>query len=389
MDKGVGRRRFIGQAALGAATAILPVSVAPSVAEAASSSLGLAPAPPASAAEVSWRLTSSFPKTLDILYGGAEDFARRVALLTGGKFHIDVLAPGDVVPGLQALDAVQSGTVEACHTSLDYFYGKDPAFAVQTAVPFGMNAREQTAYSLEGGGNDLLNEFLAGYDVLALPAGNTGAQMGGFYRQELKSVADLNGLKIRAGGLAGRVLQKLGAVPQQTARSDLRNALEKSEIDAVTWVSPYDDIKIEGPDGPGLQKVAPFYYYPGWWRGGSMVHVVFNRAKYEALPETYRTALQTAALATHASVLAAYDARNPGALKQLVVGGAKLRAFPQDILEAAYKASTDVYKEISDANPRFKTLLDAAMAFRADQYLWWQVSEYTFDNFMIRQRARG
>ena len=252
-----------------------------------------------------------------------------------------------------------------------------------------MNAREQSAYALEGGGNDLLNEFLAAYDVLALPAGNTGAQMGGFFRQEIKSVADLNGLKIRSGGLAGRVLQKLGAVPQQTARSDFRAALQGGEIDAVTWVSPYDDQKIEGPAGPGLQTVAPYYYYPGWWRGGSMVHIVFNRAKYDALPDQFRMALQTAALATHASLQASYDARNPGALKQLVIGGAKLRAFPQDVLEAAYKASTDIYKEISDANPRFKTLLESALAFRSDQYLWWQVSEYTFDNFMIRQRARG
>ncbi len=384
MEREFGRRRFIGQAALGAAVALLPQEAA-----AASSGLELSAAPLTSAAEVSWRLTSSFPKSIDILYGGAEDFARRVALLTAGKFHIEVSPPGDVVGGLQALDAVQNATLEACHTSLDYFYGKDPAFAVPTAIPFGMNAREQTAYALEGGGNELLNEFLASYDVVALPAGNTGAQMGGFYRQELKSVADLNGLKIRAGGLAGRILQKLGAIPQQTARSDLRAALEKSEIDAVTWVSPYDDLRIEGADGPGLHKVAPFYYYPGWWRGGSMAHVVFNRAKYEALPEAYRTALQTAALATHTSVLAAYDARNPAALKQLVVGGAKLKAFPQDILEAAYKASNDVYKEISDGNPRFKKLLDSALAFRSDQYLWWQVSEYTFDNFMIRQRARG
>lgn len=385
MKDRLGRRGFLGTAALGTAAALLP-SVA-SAEDAAPSKLGTPP--PASAAEVSWRLTSSFPKSLDILFGGAEDFARRVALCTGGKFHIEVLAPGDVVPGLQALDAVQNGTVDACQTSLDYFYGKDPAFAVPTAIPFGMNAREQIAYSVEGGGNDLVNEFLAAYDVVALPAGNTGAQMGGFFRREIKSVADLSGLKIRAGGLAGRVLQKLGAVPQQTARSDLHSALQNDEIDAVTWVSPYDDQKIEGPGGAGLQKVAPFYYYPGWWRGGSVVHVVFNKARYEALPEAFRAALQTAALATQTTVLGSYDARNPGALKQLVLGGAKLRAFPQDVLEAAYKASQDVYKEISDANPRFKKLLDSALAFRSDQYLWWQVSEYTFDNFMIRQRARG
>ncbi len=385
MIEGLGRRRFLGSAVLGAATALLP----PAASAETMPPLRLGDAPPGSAAEVSWKLTSSFPKTLDLLYGGAEDFARRVALLTGGKFHIEVSPPGEPVSGLQGLDAVQNGTVDACQTFLDYFYGKDPAFAVPTAIPFGMNAREQTAFALEGNGNDLLNDFLKDFGVVALPAGNTGAQMGGFFRKELKSLADLNGLKIRTGGLAGRVLQKLGAVPEQTPRSELHAALDKGDIDAVTWVGPYDDQKIEGVEDPGLQKVAPFYYYPGWWRGGSMVHLVFGKAKYEALSEPFRTALQTAALATHTSMLASYDARNPGALKQLVVGGAKLRAFPQDVLEAAYRATSDLLKEISDGNPRFKTLLDATLAFRSDQYLWWQVSEYTFDNFMIRQRARG
>lgn len=370
MGERIGRRRFVASAALSAA--------------------GLAAAGPArsaDAAEVTWRLTSSFPKSLDLLYGGAELFARQVRDITGGRFRIDVFPPGDIVPGLQALDAVQAGTVEACQTSLDYDYGKDPAFAIPTAFPFGMNAREQTAYALDGGGMDLTNALLADYGAIGYPAGNTGAQMGGFFRNEIKGAGDLAGLKIRAGGLAGRVLQKLGAVPQQTARSEVVAALQAGTLDGVTWVGPYDDARID--DTGKLQKVAPYYYYPGWWRGGSMVHVVFNKAKHDALPEAFRAALRTAALSTHAQVLASYDAANPAALKKLVISGAELRAFPQDLLEAAFKAANEVYREISDANPRFKTMLDSAMAFRADQYLWWQVSEYTFDNFMIRQRARG
>ena len=370
MREAIGRRGFIAGATLGAtALASGPTRAA-----------GTDP-------EVTWRLTSSFPKSLDLLYGGAESFAREVGQITDGRFRIDVSPPGDIVPGLQAFDAVQAGTVEACQTLLDYEYGKDPAFAIPTAFPFGMNARQQTAYALDGGGNDLTNAFLADFGVLAFPAGNTGAQMGGFFRHELKSAADLAGLKIWSGGLAGRVLQKLGAVPQQTARSEMVAALSAGTLDAVTWVSPYDDQNID--DGGKLQKVAPFYYYPGWWRGGSMVHLVFNKAKYDALSDTFKVALRTAALATHTAVLASYDAANPSALKKLVIAGAELRAFPQDLLEAAYKAANETYKEISDANPRFKTLLDAATTFRADQYLWWQVSEYTFDNFMIRQRARG
>ena len=367
MREGIGRRRFVAAAALGAA----------GVAAGSAS---------AEAAEVTWRLTSSFPKSLDLLYGGAELFARQVGAITGGRFRIDVFPPGDIVAGLGALDAVGAGTVEACQTELDYYYGKDPAFALPTAFPFGMNAREQTAYALAGG-MDATNALLADYGAIAYPAGNTGAQMGGFFRREIRSAGDLAGLKIRAGGLAGRVLQKLGAVPAQTPRGEIVAALGAGTLDAVTWVGPYDDARID--EGGKLQKVAPYYYYPGWWRGGSMVHVVFNKAKHDALKEEFKAALKTAALSTHAQVLASYDAANPGALKKLVIGGAELRAFPQDLLEAAYKASGEVYKEISDANPRFKSMLDAATAFRADQYLWWQVSEYTFDNFMIRQRARG
>ena len=372
MGERIGRRRFVTAAALSAAGLAAG---------------GAGPARAAETPEVTWRLTSSFPKSLDLLYGGAELFARQVGDITGGRFRIDVFPPGDIVPGLQALDAVQAGTVDACQTQLDYAYGKDPAFAIPTAFPFGMNAREQAAYALDGGGNDLTNALLADYGAIGYPAGNTGAQMGGFFRREIKTAGDLAGLRIRAGGLAGRVLQKLGAVPEQTARSEIVAALQGGTLDGVTWVGPYDDAKID--DTGKLQKAAPFYYYPGWWRGGSMIHVAFNKARHDALPEAFRAALRTAALSTHLQVQASYDAANPAALKRLVIAGAELRAFPQDLLEAAFKAAGDVYREISDVNPRFKSMLDAAMAFRADQYLWWQVSEYTFDNFMIRQRARG
>ncbi len=221
------------------------------------------------------------------------------------------------MPGLQAFDAVQAGTVEACQTSLDYEYGKDPAFAIPTAFPFGMNARQQTAFALDGGGNDLTNAFLADYGVLAFPAGNTGAQMGGFFRHEIKSAADLTGLKIRSGGLAGRILQKLGAVPQQTARSEVVAALVGRYARCRDLGQPLR--RPEHRRRGKLQKVAPFYYYPGWWRGGSMVHLVFNKAKYDALPDAFKVALRTAAMATHTAVLASYDAANPSALKKLVI----------------------------------------------------------------------
>src|SRR6188508_3201877 len=233
-----------------------------------------APAIAQSQPTVSWRLASSFPKSLDTIFGAAEIISKRVAAATNGKFQIQVFASGEIVPGLQALDAVQNGTVQACHTAPYYYVGKDPTFAFGTAVPYGMNCRQFNAWWYVGGGDAIFNDFLKEYGVHAMLAGNTGAQMGGWYRKEIKTVADLKGLKFRVGGFAGQVLAKLGVVPQQIAGGEIYPALEKGTIDAAEWVGPYDDEKL------GFAKVAKFYYYPGWWEGGPMVHAFANTAKY-------------------------------------------------------------------------------------------------------------
>ena len=373
MNATIGRRRLMhGLAASAAATV------------AASSASAQAPSP-----EVTWRLVSSFPKSLDLLYGGVETFAASVGELTGGRFRIDVSPPTESVTGLSVLDAIKAGTIEACQTSMDYFYGRDPSYAIATALPFGMNAREHYAFATQGGGGAMLDELLADTNAIAFVAGNTGAQMGGFFKREIKSVADIAGLKIRIGGLAGRVLQKLGAVPQPTPRAEFYTALDSGSLDAVTWVSPHDDDKISADEATRIQKVAPNYYYPGWWRGGSAVHIAVDQSKFAALPKPFQAAVRIAAAEAHGDMLARYDAANPAALRRLVVGGAQLRPFPQDVLEAAYKATSDVFREIGDDNPRFRKQLDAFLAFRNEEYLWWQVGEYTFDNFLIRQRAKG
>ena len=234
-----------------------------------------------------------------------------------------------------------------------------------------------------GGGIDAYNEFLKTYGVYALPGGNTGCQMGGWFRKEIKSVADMNGLKMRIGGFAGTVIQKLGAVPQQIAGGDIYPALEKGTIDAAEWVGPYDDEKL------GFNKVAPVYHFPGWWEGGAMLHFGFNQAKLDALPKAYQSIVKTAAAYANKDMQAKYDNGNPAALKRLVAGGAQLKPFPNDVMEACYKAALEVYAETSAKNPIFKKMHDSYFAYRNDQYLWWQVAEYTYDNFMIRQRARG
>jgi TRAP-type mannitol/chloroaromatic compound transport system substrate-binding protein len=342
-----------------------------------------APAVAQSMPEVRWRLTASWPKSLDTLYGACETFAKHVSEATDNKFQIQVFAAGEIVPALQALDAVQNSTVEICHTASYYYIGKDPTWALFCAVPFGLNTRQQNAWFYDGDGMKLMNEFAKKSNVYCLVGGNTGAQMGGWFRKEIKSVEDLSGLKFRIGGWAGKTLQKLGVVPQQIAGGDIYPALEKGTIDAAEWVGPYDDEKL------GFNKVAPYYYYPGWWEGGTANHFMINSAKWNELPKAYQGVIAAAAGLANVEETARYDSRNPAALKRLIAAGTQLRPFPQAVMEACLKASNEVNAETAASNADYKKVLDSMQAFRNDEYLWWQVAEYTFDGFMIRTRTRA
>ena len=340
------------------------------------------PAIAQSSPEIKWRMTSSFPKSLDTIYGGGEHFVKQVAEMTDNKFQIQLFQAGEIVPGLQAFDAASNGTVEAAHSVAYYYVGKDPTFAIFSCVPFGLNTRMQNSWLYQGGGNELADEFFKQYKVVAMPCGNTGTQMGGWFRKEIKTVADLSGLKMRIAGIAGEVMRKVGVVPQQLAGGDIYPSLEKGTIDAAEWVGPYDDEKL------GFQKVAKFYYYPGWWEGGPSVHAFFNEEKFNALPKHYQAVLRNAAANTTLWMPARYDMQNPKALKQLVASGTQLRPFSTEIMEACLKATNELWGEISAKNATFKKVIDAMQAYRGDEYLWWQVAEYTNDSFMIRSRTR-
>jgi TRAP-type mannitol/chloroaromatic compound transport system substrate-binding protein len=360
------RRAFLQATAIGAASAAV---ASPAVAQ--------------SAPEIRWRLTSAFPKSLDTLFGGGDTFARLVSEATDGRFVIQTFAPGEIVGTPQAADAIAAGTVEMGHTCSYYYVGKDPTFAIGTNLPFGLNSRQTNAWLYHGNGNALLNEFYAKHNLFALPAGNTGAQMGGWFRKEIKTVQDLQGLKMRIAGLAGQIMAKLGVVPQQIAGGDLYPSLERGTIDAAEWVAPYDDEKL------GLNKVAPYYYYPGFWEGGPAIHFFINLQKWNELPKSYQAAMQAAAGYVNVDTQAKYDARNPAGLRNLLGAGAQLRAFSPEILEAAYKAANEIYDETAAKNPDFKKIYDSYRAFRGEEYLWFQVAEYAYDTFMIRARARG
>jgi TRAP-type mannitol/chloroaromatic compound transport system substrate-binding protein len=360
------RRQFLKAAGLGAAaTAIAKPAIAQS------------------APTIKWRLAASWPKSLDTLFGACETLSKYVAEATDNKFQIQPFAAGEIVPALQVLDAAQNGTVEMCHTATYYYIGKDPTWALFCAVPFGLNTRQQNAWFYDGDGMKLMNEFGKKYNVHSLVGGNTGAQMGGWFRKEIKTVDDLKGLKMRIGGWAGKTLQKLGVVPQQLAGGDIYPALEKGTIDATEWVGPYDDEKL------GFHKVAPYYYYPGWWEGGTAQHFMINLPTWNELPKNYQAIVAAAAGFANVEETGRYDARNPAALKRLVAAGTHLRPFSQPIMEACLTASNEVNAETSAANADYKKVWESVHTFRNDEYLWWQVAEYSYDTFMIRTRTRS
>ena len=333
-------------------------------------------------APLRWRLTSSYPKSLDTIYGASETIGRMVAEITDGRFIIQPFAAGEIVPGLQAIDAVQKDAVEMAHTVSFYNLGKDPAWALGTGLPFGMNARQQNAWLYHGGGADILDAFYAKHGIVAFPAGNSGAQMGGWFRKEVKSLDDMKGLKMRISGLAGNIIEKLGAVPQLIAAGDIYPSLERGTIDAAEWIGPYDDEKL------GFVRIAPFYYYPGWWEGGLVFHAMINKARWDSLPKPFQAALRTACQAVNCDVTAKYDARNPAAIKRLVAAGAQLRPFPRDMMEVAFKASEEVYASAGQRSADFAAIYCAYSSFLKDSYTWWQIAELSFDAFNVSTRLR-
>ena len=336
---------------------------------------GAAPAVHAQAS-IRWRLASSFPKSLDTIFGTAEVFAKKVHDMSGGKFQISVHPGGELMPAFGVVDGVQNGTVELAHTAPYYFVGKDLTFALGTAIPFGLNSRQMTAWMFEGNGLKLMREFYSNYGIISFPGGNTGAQMGGWYRKPIEKLADLKGLRFRTVGVTGQVLERLGVVVQAIPGGEIYQALEKGTIDAAEWVGPYDDQKL------GFNKVAPYYAYPAFWEGGPQLDFFINQKAFAALPAEYRAMIETATAHAHTDMQAKYDHKNPTALRQLVAGGTKLFRYPKDAMEAAFKEANALYAEISGKNPAWKKVYEDFVKFRADQNLWFRFTEATYDRYM-------
>ena len=360
------RRKFLSTSGAGAA------------ATAAIASPAIAQSQP----KVTWRLTSSYPKSLDTLYGLSTHVARRVAEATDNQFQIQVFAAGEIVPALQALDAVQNGTVECSHTLSSFYIGKNPAFAFETSLPFGLNTRQQNAWLYQGGGLDLCRAFMKEQNLYTIPSGNTGAQMGGWFRKEIKTLEDLKGLKFRIAGLGGTIMSRLGVVPQQIGGGDIYPALERGTLDAAEFSGPLDDEKL------GFQKVAKYYYYPGFWEGCANVSFIVNNDKWNALPASYRSIVELACAEALAYSVAKYDNGNPDALYRLVAQGAELRPFPQEVMQAAFKEAMALYGELAAANPAFKKFYDSWLPYWRKEQQWFRVAELPFDAFTAQMAAQ-
>ncbi len=337
---------------------------------------GVAPAVHAQTA-VRWRMASSFPKSLDTIFGSGETFAKTVKALSGGKFEVTVHAAGELMPAFGVVDGVQQGTVEMAQTAPYYFTGKDPVFAFGCAVPFGLTARQMDAWMEHGNGRKLLDGFYAQFNMKSRSAGNTGTQMGGWYRKEIKAVSDLKGLKMRmGGGLFGEAMIKLGVISQSIPAGEVYQSLEKDTLDATEFVGPYDDEKL------GFNKVAPYYYYPGWWEGGAELEFFINTKAYAALSPEFKAIVDAATDVAARDMTAKYDAMNPAALRRLVAARTKLKAFPKPILDAGFKASMEVFSEHEAKSATFKKIHQDMRAFQRDQLLWSRFSENAFNSYM-------
>lgn len=372
------RREFLTKSGVAAAGIGLAGGAA-GTAAASGQRVGLSDLP-----DLEWEMPTSWPLNLDTIFGGAEVFAEEVGRLTGGKFVITARAGGEVVPALEILQNVQSGAYPAGHTASYYYTGLAEWTAFGTALPFGLNARQQNAWLYVGGGLELLQELYdSTFGVIQFPAGNTGCQMGGWFREEIASVDDLAGLKFRIPGLGGRVLDRLGVAVQQIPGGEIYQALQTGTIDAAEWVGPYDDLNL------GFAEIAQNYYYPGWWEAGPTLEVQINKAEWDGLPEHYQNVIQAAAYKANVVMMARYDKQNAESLTPLEEAGVTIRPYPEDILVAAQAEAAALYEELAGGDENFARVYESWEAFRQGQARWFGLAEKAIVDFAAAGSGGG
>jgi TRAP-type mannitol/chloroaromatic compound transport system substrate-binding protein len=330
--------------------------------------------------ELEWDMPTSWPTSLATLFGAAEVFADEVAALTGGRFRITPRAGGELVPALDVLPSVESGDFPIGHSTAYYYTDKAEFTAFGTGLPFGLTTRQQNAWLYEGGGLELLQRFYRErFGVIQFPAGNTGCQMGGWFKRKIDSVDDLRDLRMRIPGLGARVMRRLGVDVQEIAPGDILEALRTGTIDAAEWSGPYDDLTL------GLPEVAEYYYYPGWWDTGPSVEIQINGREWTRLPDTYRQVIQAAAFKANMLMTARYDTLNPQALAEIGADeNVTVLPFPDDILVAARDSAFALFDELAAADPDFRSLLDSWDAYRQSASAWFALAEASMLNLAGR-----
>ncbi|QVL43099.1 MAG: TRAP transporter substrate-binding protein [Alcanivorax sp.] len=306
-----------------------------------------------------WKLVTAWPKNYPGLGTGANRFAERVTAMSGGRLTIKVHGAGELVPAMGVFDAVRDGSAEMGHSASYYWKGKHPATPFFTAVPFGLTAQELNSWVNFGGGQELWDELYGEFGIKPLPCGNSGTQMAGWFRKEINSLEDIKGLKIRAPGLAGEVMQRIGATPVQMPGGEVFTSMQTGALDAADWVGPYNDLTF------GLHKVAKYYYYPGWQEPGAMLEMMINKEKWDALPEDLQAIVKSAAEAENQHIYDEFTARNAEALKQLVnEHGVELRRLPDEVLQALEKTSQEAVEDLVAGNEQARRIYESYRDFR-------------------------
>jgi len=333
--------------------------------------------------ELEWDVATSWPTSLDTIYGGAQTFAERVSAMTGGKFMITAQPGGEVVPPLEILQNVETNSIDAGHTASYYYVNLDPTTAFGTAVPFGLNARQNNAWLYEAGGLELMQEFYAErFNAIQFPAGNTGVQMGGWFNVELNSLSDLQGLRMRIPGLGGQVMTALGVTVQVLPGGEIFQNLQTNAIDAAEWVGPYDDLVL------GFHEVADFYYHPGWWEPGPTLEVQIPLPKWNELPEVYQEIIKAAAFEANTTMMARYDALNPESFQEILNNSdVQVLPYPDEIMEAAADAANQINEDNAVANADFATVYEHWSAFRDLVQPWFAVAETSYLDFIAAQQG--
>ena len=327
----------------------------------------------AEAKQYKWKLVTSWPKNFPGLGKAPETFANYVNEMSNGRLQVRVYGAGELVPGFEVFDAVSNGTAEMGHAGAYYWKGKMPAAPIFSAIPFGMNATEMNAWLHYGDGMSLWRELYEPYGVIPFAGGNSGVQMAGWFKKEINSIADIQGLKMRIPGLGGEVFKEVGGLPVTLTGGELFTSLQTGAIDATEWVGPYNDLAF------GLHKAAKYYYHSGWHEPGTLLEFTVNKQAFEALPKDLQKIVEVATRAANQDMLDEYTARNPNAMKQLIEQhGIDVRPLPDDVMEALKAASQKVIEQQVANDEQFAKIYASYLAFYNDAKEYHRMSEQEY-----------